>query len=506
MAPAFVKSISTDVGQEMKTTRSNFRKTIILILMLTLGLPGCGGSDSGSNSGLGAVVCVITLGFICSGRDAQAEVDGLPEKVRSPSATVPTTAVAPEIALDWEAASSDSPVSGYRIYRDGSLIADTARPGFTDSALDPDTRYCYSVTAYDESLNESAHSDAACATTSWITTTIDTDILVPRPALALDFLDEVRFAYLGTDREGKRNITFAKLQDGAWTREDLGPAPASFSANIAIGIEADGTAHVGSAEQHATNRSGSWQLATREGHNFSAFALDSHGFIHGVGAATGGDFNHVTDTGGGWTMERIGDGEWQWLALAIDKFDGLHIAYYNYEARELRYLSNSLGSWATEVIASGVGPLWRLDLAVDGSGRAHLTYRSNADRLGLPENSDSGNYSSLVYASNPDGRWQLEVLDHGDGVGGRSAITADADGYLHISYSGRGGDELRYLTNASGSWESTVIDDGMLAGYDCGMTADICGSTDIAVDASGKVHIGYHDADRVLYATNASHQ
>lgn len=485
----------------MKTIRCKFRNTVVLILMLTLGLPGCGSSSSSDDDLATFVGCIFTLFLFCSGRDAQPEVDGLPEAAGSLTATVPATAVVPEIELAWEAASADHPVSGYRIYRDGSLIADTDSLGFTDSALDSDTRYCYTVAAYDESLNESPHSDTACATTSWIITTVDTGILAPRPALALDLLGQVQFAYLGDDQEGNRYISFAKLQAGAWTREDLGPVHVGFATNITIDVEADGSAHIGSAEQHATNRSGAWQLDTREGHNFSAFALDSHGFVHVVGAAPGGGFNHATNAGGGWTLERIGDGEWQWLALAIDKFDGLHIAYYNYEARELRYLSNRHGGWASEMIASGVDPIWRLDLVVDGSGRPHLSYKSQDNRLDAPESSESGDYSGLVYASNASGRWQLEVLDHGIGVGGSSAITADAEGYLHISYTGRGGEELRYLTNASGSWESTVVDGGKLADPDCDMTADICGSTEIAVDAMGKVHIGYHDADSVYYAS-----
>ena len=49
-------------------------------------------------------------------------------------------------------------VAGYRVYRNGVLIRDTARRTFTDEGLAVSTEYSYHITAYDGAGNESGAS------------------------------------------------------------------------------------------------------------------------------------------------------------------------------------------------------------------------------------------------------------------------------------------------------------------------------------------------------------
>lgn len=84
--------------------------------------------------------------------------------------TVPTGLAAGEVTsssveLVWEAASDDTGVAGYRVHRDGDLVADVTGTSATDSGLDAGTTYSYTVTAYDAAGNASAASAPVTVTT-----------------------------------------------------------------------------------------------------------------------------------------------------------------------------------------------------------------------------------------------------------------------------------------------------------------------------------------------------
>src|SRR5215210_3967278 len=78
-------------------------------------------------------------------------------------ADVATTPGDGHVALDW----SDNPESdlaGYRVYRDGSRIANPVASSYDDSGLENGKSYSYQVSAIDEAGNESAKSAAVAAT------------------------------------------------------------------------------------------------------------------------------------------------------------------------------------------------------------------------------------------------------------------------------------------------------------------------------------------------------
>ena len=69
------------------------------------------------------------------------------------------------ISLSWTASTDNVGVTGYRIYRNSSLIATTTSTSYTDSNLSPSTSYTYAVSAYDAAGNESAKSNSVTVTT-----------------------------------------------------------------------------------------------------------------------------------------------------------------------------------------------------------------------------------------------------------------------------------------------------------------------------------------------------
>ena len=65
---------------------------------------------------------------------------------------------ASSIDLAWDVATDDVAVTGYKIYRDGSLVTTSTTTNLSDSGLNPNTSYSYTVSAYDAASNESARS------------------------------------------------------------------------------------------------------------------------------------------------------------------------------------------------------------------------------------------------------------------------------------------------------------------------------------------------------------
>ena len=59
------------------------------------------------------------------------------------------------IELSWSPSTDDRLLAGYRVYKDGIFIADVTKAAYTDTDTQPVTEYSYTVTARDESGNES---------------------------------------------------------------------------------------------------------------------------------------------------------------------------------------------------------------------------------------------------------------------------------------------------------------------------------------------------------------
>ena len=108
---------------------------------------GTGGSDTIPNliaaGAVGTVVPVAPSGVMVSGDSTS------------------------QITIRWNASSDDGGpwIAGYKVYRNGALVATIAATGYADNGLNPSTEYCYTIVAYDVAGNNSSASAQACATT-----------------------------------------------------------------------------------------------------------------------------------------------------------------------------------------------------------------------------------------------------------------------------------------------------------------------------------------------------
>lgn len=77
--------------------------------------------------------------------------------------TVPTgldaAATDTSVVLSWDPSTDNIRVKGYEIYRNGVKINTTSQTSYTDSGLEPNTSFTYTVKAYDEAGNVSAASE-----------------------------------------------------------------------------------------------------------------------------------------------------------------------------------------------------------------------------------------------------------------------------------------------------------------------------------------------------------
>src|SRR5207253_1642742 len=74
-----------------------------------------------------------------------------------PTGLTATPISASQINLSWIASTDpDSPVAGYKIYRNNTQVGSASGPSYSDMGLSPSTTYSYTIGAYDPAGNASA--------------------------------------------------------------------------------------------------------------------------------------------------------------------------------------------------------------------------------------------------------------------------------------------------------------------------------------------------------------
>ncbi len=89
--------------------------------------------------------------------------DTTPPSTPTISALVPMSPY--QIDVTWGAVADDTLVGGYRVYRDGILLATTTLTSYSDTGLTPSTTYSYTVDAFDFVYNISPLSGSQSTTT-----------------------------------------------------------------------------------------------------------------------------------------------------------------------------------------------------------------------------------------------------------------------------------------------------------------------------------------------------
>jgi cellulose 1,4-beta-cellobiosidase len=112
---------------------------------------------AGNVSAASAPLTVTTDEDGGSGGDDQAP--SAPTGLRVSGVTTST------VALAWNASTDDTGVTGYRVFRDGTQVAEVSATSFTDTGLAAGTAHVYAVRAVDAAGNVSATSGTVTGTT-----------------------------------------------------------------------------------------------------------------------------------------------------------------------------------------------------------------------------------------------------------------------------------------------------------------------------------------------------
>ena len=332
------------------------------------------------------------------------------------------------LSLSWSAATDDVGVTGYRLYRDGALLATTPGLAFADEPLAPLTRYCYAVAAVDGAGNESERTSEACATTLWrveTVTCVQQGYYVGSPDLAIDSNGKVHVAYSGWNA----SLDYASNESGGWVTELVKQGTTEGIASPHIALDSKGKSHIAYYSwvdfltytrdlKYATNKDGVWADTT----------LDSAGDV--------GSPN----------------------SIAIGPDDNVHISYADITNGMLKY-------------ARGVAPAWTI-------GNVDAIYRGDSDNLiGVSPGGEAHvlyGEGSYPYAIKHATLGVVPVITtvQGSSMLGGAALAFDAAGATWVGWS-------------NGTLGYAKLDG---TGWTAGWTALSGTPSRLSVDAAGKLH------------------
>jgi chitodextrinase len=82
----------------------------------------------------------------------------------APGTPVATSVASSQVGLSWTASTDNVGVVGYRVIRNGSVLASVAGTTYTDTTVSPSTAYAYQIVAYDAAGNTTASGTLSVAT------------------------------------------------------------------------------------------------------------------------------------------------------------------------------------------------------------------------------------------------------------------------------------------------------------------------------------------------------
>jgi hypothetical protein len=173
------------------------------------------------------------------------------------------------------------------------------------------------------------------------------------------------------------------------------------------------------------------------------------------------------------------------------------VSYFASTGSDLKYATcaavchTSEASWQTVTVdtTGSVGTF--TSLAVQASGRVHLTYHdiTNANLK----------YATCAGACAIAANWQLVTVDTTGSVGQYTSLAVEASGRLHVTYLDDTNADLKYATCAAGcttaaNWQTVTVD---------GSGAAVGTGPSVVVGAGGRLHVSYYDGtnDDLKYAT-----
>jgi hypothetical protein len=290
------------------------------------------------------------------------------------------------------------------------------------------------------------------------------------------------------------------------------------------------------ALRYARWRGADWSLSTVDGSGntglSTSLALDGSGAPHISYRNTAyGELRYARWDGSQWVIETVDSGDVYMTSLALDHSDHPHILYTGYDGASVIKYAHWTGSvWTKQVIDEG---FWAGgSLALDSQDRPCFSYVKTslvpdtgawepaliydgtvgASRVrgvvagvgfaawesSLALGRDDQPYmayalgASLMYAERSSTGWKSQKVDEGGDVGAYASLALDASGRPHIGYTDTASASLKYASWVDGDWEIQIVDPGTTSGTINGVS--------LALDSQGRPHISYFRDGSFRYA------
>ncbi len=385
-----------------------------------------------------------------------------------------TVATPSEVQLSWTPHPDSAAV--YDIYRNGiaAYPYHVSGTSFTDSGLQPSTKYCYVIRAVVWPIGTVGTSNQVCIktqdTAGWAIEVVGSGRYL---SLAIDNTNTAHISYRRSD-----GIFYAMNATGSWV-EALVDGAASWSGPTSIAVDSIGSVHMSYRNgmdgklYYASNASGVWDSTSVDssGGWANALALDPADKVHisYSSGSTTSDLMYATNVGGAWQATFIAGyhDSIQQTDIGFDPAGVVHIAYaVGSGICAIRYANNVGGVWSDVLIDESAACGVALDL--DSNGHPHLAYMRG---------------NQLVHAANASGAWSNSIIDTLYWIGGSDvSVAVDSADKIHISYQDHNAD-LKYATDTSGMWQMYYIDS----------TGEIGSDSALRVDPNGRIYIAYTD-------------
>lgn len=178
-----------------------------------------------------------------------------------PSGLSGTGASAIAADISWTAASAESTIVSYKVYRDGSQVGTSTTPNYQDTGLVPLTAYAYRVSGVDGAGRESVQSSSVSVTTLADTTAPSVPSNVTATGSAMDKVDVSWTA--ATDDVGvtgykvyRNGSQIADVTSGT-SYQDTGLTPSTTYAYTVLAYDAAGNSSAQSGSVNATTQTDS---------------------------------------------------------------------------------------------------------------------------------------------------------------------------------------------------------------------------------------------------------
>jgi len=183
------------------------------------------------------------------------------------------------------------------------------------------------------------------------------------------------------------------------------------------------------------------------------FQIDPAGAMHVAYIGSEETLWYGTNASGVWELQQLLQVESEYflygpISLLLDSSGSAHIAFSKWdkpENNEVVYLTNAFGNWTIESLGNG----YQQALAIDSNKKPHLIFIHN-----------DGAYQ-VVHAVRNDSTWSKTVIDMSESNHFQhTSIEIDKNDHVHAAYSYSYLDEMSesyncpiiYATNASGQW------------------------------------------------------